>query len=109
MVHGPCRTYNPTSTCLVNGQCQENFQMAFREEKSNNGETVHVGNCHVDNRYVVPFSKDLLKKYQARINLSVCSSLKKRLVYTQIRVQSHSYTMMEINNKYKTSKAGAKG
>lgn len=32
------------------------------KKKRNNGENVQVGNYHVDNRYVVPFNKYILKK-----------------------------------------------
>ncbi|XP_014777998.1 uncharacterized protein LOC106874701 [Octopus bimaculoides] len=88
MIHGPCRTNNPSSPCMENGSCQKKFPKNYRDEtllnlngypeyrKRNTGVIVQVG-CHsVDNRNVVPYHACLLKKYRAHISVEICSSVK---------------------------------
>ena len=62
--------------------------MDFREEaienmngypsyrRRNNGRNMEVGGVLVDNRFVVPYSPQLLLKYRALINLESCASVK---------------------------------
>ena len=110
MIHGPCGADNPNSICMINGKCQKSFPKSFQEEtnanidgypayrRRNNGESVEVGRYRVDNRYVVPYNKYLLKKYQAHINLEVCSSVKSVKYIFKYVYKGHDCAMMEINN-----------
>ena len=88
MIHGPCGASNPNSVCMVDGQCDKEFPKDFQQEtmtnvsgfpvyrRRNNGENVQVGTHVVDNRFVVPYNKYLLRKYHTHINVEVCSSVK---------------------------------
>ena len=88
MIHGPCGPLNPQSPCMENGECTKDFPKHFAEEttynvdgypkyrRRDNGVTATIGSNKVDNRWVVPYNKWLSLKYNAHINLEVCSSVK---------------------------------
>lgn len=86
MLHGPCGSDRPSAPCMENGECRKQFPKKIQTETVTNGNgyplyrrrdgIVKVGNYEVDNRYVVPFNRYLLLKYNAHINTEVCTSLK---------------------------------
>ncbi|GBN21339.1 hypothetical protein AVEN_70823-1 [Araneus ventricosus] len=87
MVHDPCGTININSPCMRDGQCCKSFPKQFMDdtEENVNGypiyrrratEPVQVGKYSIDNRWVVPYNPWLLKKFNAHINVEVCSSVK---------------------------------
>ncbi|GBN41059.1 hypothetical protein AVEN_127452-1 [Araneus ventricosus] len=87
MVHGPCGTININSPCMRDGQCCKSFPKQFKDdtEENVNGypiyrrratEPVQIGKYSIDNRWVVPYNPWLLKKFNAHINVEVCSSVK---------------------------------
>ncbi|CAN1317205.1 ATP-dependent DNA helicase PIF1 [Linum perenne] len=79
MIHGPCGISRPTSPCMDDGRCKKNFPKAYNSEtrlnddasvtykRRDNGVTVDREGITMDNRYVVPYNRDLLVKYQAHI------------------------------------------
>ena len=82
MLHGPCGPI-----CLENNQCKKKFPKEFCEttEINNRGYPryrrranieVDVRNRKVDNRFVVPYNPYLLAKFDAHINVEICTSLK---------------------------------
>lgn len=101
MIHGPCGAANQNSPCMVNGKCTKAFPKLFnnstqmsisgyplyrrRRQISTGVHSVQVRGKPVDNRYVVPYNRDLLLKYNAHINVEVCTSLKcVRYIYKYI-------------------------
>ncbi|CAN0900491.1 ATP-dependent DNA helicase PIF1 [Linum grandiflorum] len=84
MIHGPCGESKPSSPCMKNGRCSKFFpkQFASKTTFDPNGYvtyrrretrvTVQKSNATLDNRYVVPYNRDLLVKYQAHINVEIC-------------------------------------
>ncbi|GBN27558.1 hypothetical protein AVEN_167654-1, partial [Araneus ventricosus] len=88
MIHGPCGVLNPNSPCMADGVCTKGYPKQFREATAENidgypmyrrrDNTNHViinGNV-VDNRCIVPYNLYLTKKYNAHINVEICSSIK---------------------------------
>ncbi|GBN54440.1 hypothetical protein AVEN_170934-1, partial [Araneus ventricosus] len=88
MIHGPCGVLNPNSPCMADGVCTKGYPKQFREATAENidgypmyrrrDNTNHViinGNV-VDNRWIVPYNPYLTKKYNAHINVEICSSIK---------------------------------
>ncbi|XP_021953572.1 uncharacterized protein LOC110850450 [Folsomia candida] len=86
MLHGPCGNLKPNASCMEDGECKKKFPKDFNDvTKSNNkgyptyrrrrGITVQVRGSTMDNRYVVSYSPYLLLKYNAHINVEVCTSL----------------------------------
>lgn len=85
MIHGPCGLDNPRCPCMVNGKCTKNFPKDFRDETSidsdgfplyrrrEDGNSVLKGKTYLDNRYVVPYNKRLLRRFEAHINVEWCN------------------------------------
>ncbi|XP_008180455.1 uncharacterized protein LOC103308586 [Acyrthosiphon pisum] len=89
MIHGPCGTLNPNSPCMVDNSCSKKFPKEYSEEtvyiadggypkycRQNNGPVARVRNQEVRNEFVVPYNPYLLAKYDAHINVEVCSTVK---------------------------------
>lgn len=85
MIHGPCGDLNKTCSCMKKGECSKHFPKSFQEEtimdefvftvykRSNDGRYVLKNGIKLDNRWVVPYNMELLKKYQAQINVEWCN------------------------------------
>ncbi|XP_022003575.1 uncharacterized protein LOC110901029 [Helianthus annuus] len=87
MMHGPCGELNPTSPCMHNQKCTKGYPKNYCDEtfirndgwpcykRPNNSRTVRVGSqdIRLDNRYVVPYNRDLLVKYGCHINVEWCN------------------------------------
>nr|XP_045088159.1 uncharacterized protein LOC120970143 isoform X2 [Aegilops tauschii subsp. strangulata] len=98
MMHGPCGQPHYKSPCMINGKCSKHFPKMFCEETSideegfpiyrrrNDGRIVEKNGVHLDSRYIVPYNRDLIVKYQAHINGEWCNksrSIKYAFKYTQ--------------------------
>lgn len=85
MIHGPCGKQNNKSPCMLNGKCTKYFPKKFVDttvidsdgypvyRRRNNGVSLKKGESFVDNRYVVPYNRKLLLKYNAHINVEWCN------------------------------------
>ncbi|KAK9049762.1 hypothetical protein SSX86_031269, partial [Deinandra increscens subsp. villosa] len=85
MIHGPCGHHNMKSPCMSNKNCTKNFPKKFRDRTSTDqdgfplyrrrrdGPTIMKSGSEIDTRYVVPYNKFLLKKYQSHINVEWCN------------------------------------
>ncbi|CAN1831048.1 ATP-dependent DNA helicase PIF1 [Linum perenne] len=84
MIHGPCGHDHPSSPCMKEGHCSKFFPKSYATETTfdDNGyvtyrrrqtdiTAVKAGTI-LDNRYVVPYHRELLIKYQAHMNVEVC-------------------------------------
>lgn len=93
MIHGPCGLLNPSSPCMKNGKCTKNYPFNFNPVT----EIVDLGNCSkleyrrrvmnernvmrgsgritVDNRWVVPHNLYFAAKYNAHINVEICTQV----------------------------------
>lgn len=88
MIHGPCGTTNPNSPCMREGKCTKKYPKEFLNEtienqngypnyrRRNDGNFARKGVYSVDNRDVVPYNPYLLLKYNAHINVEICSSVR---------------------------------
>ncbi|XP_071712987.1 uncharacterized protein [Rutidosis leptorrhynchoides] len=88
MIHGPCGPNHTHSPCMTQkGQCSKHFPKDFHSEthfdgdsyprykRRDDGNFVVKGTTNLDNRYVVPYNKQLLKQYQAHINVEWCNQI----------------------------------
>ena len=88
MMHGPCGILNPSAPCMENGVCQKHYPKNFQEntQESDNGYPIYHrrenghfvktrNGIQLDNRWVVPHNIGLVTKYNAHINVEICSSI----------------------------------
>ena len=85
MIHGPCGQAHPKSPCMVDKSCAKHFPKNFCTEttidednypiyrRRDDGNTVDKNGVKLDNRFVVPYNRNLLVKYQAHINVEWCN------------------------------------
>lgn len=85
MMHGPCGKRNPICPCMKNNRCSKFFPKPYQDETSvdadgfaiyrrrNSGLYIEKGGQNLDNAWVVPYNINLLKKYQAHINVEWCN------------------------------------
>ncbi|GBO02233.1 hypothetical protein AVEN_259730-1, partial [Araneus ventricosus] len=88
MIRGPCGVLNPDSPCMADGVCTKGYPKQFREataenadgypiyRRRDNANHVTINGNVVDNRWIVPYNPYLTKKYNALINVEICSSFK---------------------------------
>ncbi|CAI0385028.1 unnamed protein product [Linum tenue] len=84
MLHGPCGQDNPTNVCMKEGSCSKYFPKPFNSEtttdqfgytvyrRRDTGITAVKGTSILDNRFIVPYNRNLLVLFQAHINVEVC-------------------------------------
>ncbi|XP_030850990.1 uncharacterized protein LOC754317 [Strongylocentrotus purpuratus] len=108
MVHGPCGTLNPKSVCMDDGKCQKDFPKNFQAEtqvssdgyplyaRPDNGRTLTIKNAELDNRWIVPYSPYLSRKYQAHINLEACMSVKSVKYLFKYVYKGHDCASVEV-------------
>jgi hypothetical protein len=114
MMHGPCGQANPNSPCMVDNKCirkfpkQNNRNTTIDEDgypmyrRREDGRYIQKGEVKLDNRYVVPYNRDLLVKYQAHINVEVCNrSLSIKYLFKYINKGNDQATTMIENDEIK--------
>ncbi|XP_055380655.1 uncharacterized protein LOC129611500 [Condylostylus longicornis] len=89
-IHGPCGQLNPNSICMIDESCTKNFPKRFCSEtdasndgypiykRRNNSNERHFvrNNIKIGKRFVVPYNPFLTIKYNAHINVEICSTVK---------------------------------
>ena len=99
MIHGPCGSINPKSTCMKDGKCTKRFprQLLHDTQTGEDGYPLYrrrsaedggfkakiklkisnsVQEIEIDNKWVVPYSPLLSRIFQAHINVEYCNSVK---------------------------------
>jgi hypothetical protein len=85
MIHGPCGGQNKGSPCMQKGKCSKFYPKRFVNStvidsdgypvyrRRDDGMCIKKGKCFADNRFVVPYNRYLLLKYNAHINVEWCN------------------------------------
>lgn len=87
MIHGPCGQLNPNSPCMIDGKCSKDFPKknnnttktfndSYPQYRRREGTQLMINKNTIDNRWIVPYNPYILKKYNAHINVELCSSVK---------------------------------
>ncbi|WOH11486.1 hypothetical protein DCAR_0830973 [Daucus carota subsp. sativus] len=86
MIHGPCGKDTSYSACMVNGRCGRHFPKRYNGvtcfdesgfpiyRRRNTGRTVRRKGVILDNKFVVPYNRELLLRFQCHINLEICNN-----------------------------------
>ncbi|XP_074361953.1 uncharacterized protein LOC141702153 [Apium graveolens] len=86
ILHGPCGQANASSPCMQHGRCTKFFPKKFNDitaigedgfpiyRRRNTGISVEKKGTLLDNRYVIPYNRNLLVKFDAHINIELCNS-----------------------------------
>ncbi|CAN6856169.1 unnamed protein product, partial [Brassica oleracea] len=86
MIHGPCGLLNLNSPCMENNVCTKKYPrpyndstsidksgyVLYRRHRDDNASTLKAG-AVLDNTFVVPHNINLMKKYEAHINVEWCN------------------------------------
>ena len=86
MMHGPCGVANPNSPCMEDGKCTKKFPKDFTEvtmecdgypqyRRRDDGKYIMKNGVPLDNRHIVPYNPYQSKKYNAHINVEICSTI----------------------------------
>ncbi|XP_063936287.1 uncharacterized protein LOC108226331 [Daucus carota subsp. sativus] len=85
MLHGPCGKLNKNSPCMANGKCTKHFPKKYNDKttfdsdgfpiykRRNTGIHIKKNGKFLDNRFVVPYNRNLIVKFDAHINIEVCN------------------------------------
>lgn len=111
MIHGPCGMLNPNSPCMVDNSCSKNYPKEYSDEteyiadsgypkyrRPDNGPVARVRTLEVSNEFVVPHNPYLLAKYDAHINVEVCSTVKSVQYLYKYIFKGHDAATMELWN-----------
>ncbi|XP_025191155.1 uncharacterized protein LOC112591526 [Melanaphis sacchari] len=112
MIHGPCGQLNRNSPCMVDKTCSKNYPKEYSEEtlyisdggyptyrRPNNGLVANVRAQQVGNEFVVPpYNPYLLIKYDAHINVEVCSTMKSVMYLYKYVYKGHDAATVEVWN-----------
>jgi hypothetical protein len=123
-IHGPCGTSNPNSPCMENNQCTKNFPKAFQNETDISPESypkyrrrdnrssniVKPGtDIKIDNSMVVPYNPFLSQKYNAHINVELCSNVSAvKYIFKYItKGQDYARINLQVQGNSSSNEAGS--
>ena len=108
MVHGPCGELNMNSPCMENRKCTKGFPKPFSEHttitedsyartrRRDTRQTFLKNGHHLNNRWVVCYSKYLIWKYRCHINVESIASVKAvKYIYKYV-YKGHDRTTMQF-------------
>ncbi|XP_008184146.1 uncharacterized protein LOC103309715 [Acyrthosiphon pisum] len=111
MIHGPCGPLNHNSPCMLDNSCTKKYPKEYIEEtvyisdggyptyrRPNNGLVVNIRGHPVSNEFVVPYNPYLLVKYDAHINVEVCSTVKSVMYLYKYVYKGHDAATLEVWN-----------
>ncbi|KAI3737814.1 hypothetical protein L2E82_27827 [Cichorium intybus] len=114
MIHGPCGAENMNCPCMVDNKCSKNFPKKFSNQTSvdangfpvyrrrDDGSFIEKSGVKLDNRNIVPYNKELLKRFQAHINVEWCKqgdSIKYLFKYINKGPDRATLAIVESNNE----------
>jgi len=106
MLHGPCTPQR----CMKNGRCSKSFPKPFEQNttiqedgyprycRRENRLPVIIRGHAYDNRWVVPYNPYLSKRYNAHINVEVCSGVRAvKYIYKYV-YKGHDRATVAVDN-----------
>lgn len=109
MLHGPCGVLNKKCPCMVDGECRFHYPQQFCAatqqgkdsyplyRRRDDGRRVKIRGAELDNRWVVPYNPGLLMRYNCRINVEACSSIKAIKYLFKYVYKGHDRASFSVN------------
>ncbi|XP_074347026.1 uncharacterized protein LOC141685847 [Apium graveolens] len=106
MIHGPCGFDYTKSPCMVKGNCIKHFPKRYNShtffdecgfpiyKRRRTGNTINKKGVNLDNRFVVPFNRDLLVHFQCHMNLEICNNTRSLKYLFKYCLKGHDTTTM---------------
>lgn len=117
MIHGPCGQLNRNSPCMAEGICLKKYPKAYSAEtvyvsdggyptyrRPDNGIEALVRGHRVGNEFVVAYNPYLLAKYDAHINVEVCSTVKSVKYLYKYVFKGHDMATVEVQDRNEIEK-----
>lgn len=117
MIHGPCGQLNRNSPCMAEGICLKKYPKAYSAEtvyvsdggyptyrRPDNGIEALVRGHQVSNEFVVAYNPYLLAKYDAHINVEVCSTVKSVKYLYKYVFKGHDMATVEVQDRNEIEK-----
>ena len=110
MVHGPRGSGNISAPCMRDGKCSKGYPKQFQETTSNNdngyplyrrsknAKSTEVKGVKLDNRWIVSYNPYLTLKYDAHINVEICSTVMAVKYLYKYVYKGHDKALLEIKN-----------
>ncbi|XP_074352322.1 uncharacterized protein LOC141691481 [Apium graveolens] len=106
MIHGPCGPDYTKSPCMVKGNCIKHFHKLYNShtffdecgfpiyKRRRTGITINKKGVNLDNRFVVPFNRDLLVHFQCHMNLEICNNSRSLKYLFKYCLKGHAMATM---------------
>ena len=110
MIHGPCGSFNPDAPCMKDGVCSKGFPKENCEETSLSEDAYPLYRHHpnrqsviklgiaLGNEWIVPYNPYMTQKYDAHINVEICSRIGAVKYLYKYMYKGYDRAMMEVNN-----------
>ena len=121
MIHGPCGLAKKSAPCMCDGFCSVKYPKEFSSvtttakdgypiyRRLGNVGSVEVGGCLLENRWVVSYNPFLLLKYNAHINVEICTIVSAlKYMYKHV-YKVHDEAIVEIRCVDNADNSGPKG
>uniref|UniRef100_A0A7N0UU60 ATP-dependent DNA helicase n=1 Tax=Kalanchoe fedtschenkoi TaxID=63787 RepID=A0A7N0UU60_KALFE len=112
LVHGPCGAENPNASCMQDGKCTKRYPRAFANKtyadtdgypvyrrRDGDHSFVDAKGRRVDNHWIVLHNLYLSCKYDAHINVEICSSISAIKYLFKYVYKGHDRTTAVIENE----------
>ena len=120
MIHGPCGLAKKIAPCMRDGNCSKKYPKEFSSitttandgypiyRRMDNSRSVEVGLCLLDNRCVVPYNPFLLLKYNAHINVEICTTVSAVKYLYKYVYKGHDKAIVEFRSVDNADNSGPK-
>ena len=111
MIYGPCGLAKKIAPCMRDGRCSKKYPKEFSSitttandgypiyRRMDNSRSVEVGGCLLDNRWVVPYNPFLLLKYNAHINVEICTTVSVVKYLYKYGYKGHDKAIVELGQE----------
>ncbi|XP_074341980.1 uncharacterized protein LOC141679379 [Apium graveolens] len=117
MIHGTCGLQNPKCACMKDMRCIRHFPKRYCDKTTFDDSgfpiyrrhqqdiSVHVRKAELDNRWVVPYNRNLLVKYQCHMNVEIYCHARNLKYLFKYCLKGYDRAIIEVNRRKRRKKA----